>query len=123
MYKINKIYAKLLKRGDYLINTDIEFRKGILFVRINNLLNKNDYINNKNAIIELIKKVGIKYLVLNFDDKCSNDFKIKLIINNYKYISKCSGKLLLCGYVDISIYNDTYINKIKSEIDAFKIIG
>ena len=111
------------KRGDYLIDTDIEFRKGVLFIRINNKKKKKEYLASSNAIKELVSQIGIKYLVINFNEESvDNDFKLKLIINNYEYLKKISGKLLLCGNIDISLCNNLYIDKIDNELEAFKII-
>lgn len=111
------------KRGDYLIDTDIEFRKGVLFIRINNTLKEKEYLDSSNAIKELVSQIGIKYLVINFNEESvDNDFKLKLIINNYEYLKKISGKLLLCGNIDISLCNNLYIDKIDNELEAFKII-
>ena len=111
------------KRGDYLIDTDIEFRKGVLFIRINNTLKEKEYLASSNEIKELVSQIGIKYLVINFNEESvDNDFKLKLIINNYEYLKKISGKLLLCGNIDISLCNNLYIDKIDNEIEAFKII-
>ena len=111
------------KRGDYLIDTDIEFRKGVLFIRINNTLKEKGYLASSNAIKELVSQIGIKYLVINFNEESvDNDFKLKLIINNYEYLKKISGKLLLCGNIDISLCNNLYIDKIDNELEAFKII-
>ena len=111
------------KRGDYLIDTDIEYRKGVLFIRINNTLKEKEYIASSNAIKELVSQIGIKYLVINFNEESvDNDFKLKLIINNYEYLKKISGKLLLCGNIDISLCNNLYIDKIDNELEAFKII-
>lgn len=111
------------KRGDYLIDTDIEFRKGVLFIRINNTLKEKEYLASSNEIKELVSQIGIKYLVINFNEESvDNDFKLKLIINNYEYLKKISGKLLLCGNIDISLCNNLYIDKIDNELEAFKII-
>ena len=111
------------KRGDYLIDTDIEFRKGVLFIRMNNTLKEKEYLASSNAIKELVSQIGIKYLVINFNEESvDNDFKLKLIINNYEYLKKISGKLLLCGNIDISLCNNLYIDKIDNELEAFKII-
>lgn len=111
------------KRGDYLIDTDIEFRKGVLFIRINNTLKEKEYLASSNAIKELVSQIGIRYLVINFNEESvDNDFKLKLIINNYEYLKKISGKLLLCGNIDISLCNNLYIDKIDNELEAFKII-
>ena len=111
------------KRGDYLIDTDIEYRKGVLFIRINNTLKEKEYLASSNAIKELVSQIGIKYLLINFNEESvDNDFKLKLIINNYEYLKKISGKLLLCGNIDISLCNNLYIDKIDNELEAFKII-
>ena len=45
--------------------------------------------------------------------------KNKTKINKLK---KISGKLLLCGNIDISLCNNLYIDKIDNELEAFKII-
>lgn len=106
-----------------MIDTDIEFRKGVLFIRINNTLKEKEYLASSNEIKELVSQIGIKYLVINFNEESvDNDFKLKLIINNYEYLKKISGKLLLCGNIDISLCNNLYIDKIDNELEAFKII-
>ena len=94
------------KRGDYLIDTDIEFRKGVLFIRINNTLKEKEYLASSNAIKELVSQIGIKYLVINFNEESvDNDFKLKLIINDYSL----NNTIL---YLDLT---DKNIDKLKLE--------
>lgn len=102
-----------------MISTDIVFRRGILFVRIRK---NNDTKNDEMELVcDLVKKIGIKYMVLNFsDDLIDNDFKIRLIINNYRELMKVSGKLFLCGNVDITMYNNLGIDRIDYEKEAFQ---
>ena len=70
-----------------IIKFNLEFRKGILFVRIENTINKSDFDINKESLDNIIKKIGIKYIVLNFNEIKQNDyFNIKFIINNYNLI-------------------------------------
>ncbi len=108
-----------MKRGDYLINTDIEYRRGVLFIRVKrSVYNDGDKID---LIKDLVKKIGIKYLVLNFDDNSlDNDFKLHLIINNYKYLMEVSCKVFLCGNVDITMCNNLCIDKINYEMEAYQ---
>ena len=101
-----------------LEKTNIEFRKGYLFVRINGSLNNLEYKSNKIDISNIIKKLGIKYLVLHFN-KISL-YNTKLIINNYKEIMPY-GKLIICGPTNKKILNNKNILKINNEIDAFKL--
>ena len=89
-----------------IIKFNLEFRKGILFVRIENTINKSDFDINKESLDNIIKKIGIKYIVLNFNKIKQNDyFNIKFIINNYNLIKKNHGKLFLCGDIDNNLSN------------------
>ncbi len=101
-----------------LEKTNIEFKKGYLFVRVNGSLNNSEYQLNKIDISNIIKKIGIKYLVLHFN-KVSL-YNTKLIINNYKEI-KLFGKLIVCGPTDKKIFNNKEILKINKEIDVYKL--
>ena len=106
-----------------VIKFNLEFRRGILFVRIDNKINKNDFNINKDSLNNIIKQIGIKYIVLNFDKIKSNDyFNIKFIINNYNLIKKNNGKLFLCGDIDNNLSNkflNMKIDKINNEIEVF----
>ena len=127
IFIMKKIYQSLKEIDglNYLINIRSLEKSYLrrLFIRINNTLKEKEYLASSNAIKELVSQIGIKYLVINFNEESvDNDFKLKLIINNYEYLKKISGKLLLCGNIDISLCNNLYIDKIDNELEAFKII-
>lgn len=122
-YKQSKKSAKLGKEVRN-IKFNLEFRKGILFVRVENKINKKDFEMNKDNLNNIIKKIGIKYIVLNFNEIKQNDyFNIKFIINNYNLIKKNHGKLFLCGAIDNNLSNmflKMKIDKLSNEIEVFK---
>ena len=105
-----------------MLKTNLEFRKGILFVRLNGKLDDLDSLNN---ISSLINEVGFKYIVFNLDNlKSINKSGVNLILNYNNKLLRNNGKLLLCEKDDI-ISNQLFKNKIpyiKNEIQAFDLI-
>ncbi len=102
-----------------MLKINLEFRKGVLFVRLEGRINSEEYLNELNNIIE---KIGIKYVVLNTDN--IEYFDVNSINNLIKYnkqILKEKKKLLIC---DNKNRNQIFSNipKIKCEIDAFSLI-
>ena len=76
----------------------MEFRKGVLFVRLHGSFN-DDAINDFNdKVIEVIVISGIKYVVLNISDLNMLSYNaIKEIKKLKKILSKLGGKLFLFG--------------------------
>lgn len=92
----------------------MEFRKGILFIRL-----KGDL--NKNTIKGLIED-DFKYIVLNLDNMYSIDsYSIKYINRIYKNIECENGRLIICDKFNITSKLLKDIPKIKNEYDAFKL--
>lgn len=92
----------------------MEFRKGILFIRL-----KGDL--NKNTIRGLIDR-DFKYIVLNIDDMYSIDsYSINYITKAYKKIEDTRGKMIICDKFNVSRKLLKDIPKIESEYDAFKL--
>jgi len=76
----------------------MEFRKGILFVRLEGILDKENSDKVKKNLFELVKKNAIKYVVLNVEKLSSIDsIGIKSIQKNYEEIAKNKGKFIICG--------------------------
>ena len=50
-----------------MLGINMEFRKGILFVRLKGVLDRYTLQNFKNEVSDLIKTKGIKYLVMNLN--------------------------------------------------------
>ena len=97
-----------------MLKTNMEFRKGILFIRL-----KGDL--NKNTIKGIIDK-DFKYIVLNIDNMYSIDsYSIEYINKIYKKINSTSGKMIICDKFNISRKLLKEIPKIDKEYDAFKL--
>lgn len=93
----------------------MEFRKGILFIRL-----KGDL--NKKTIREIIYD-DFKYVVLNLDDMYSIDsYSIKYLTRIYQNIECSSGKLIICDKYNAASRFLKNIPKISNEYDAFKLL-
>lgn len=103
--------------GELMLKINTEFRKGIMFVRFNGSLNKEN--------INKIDCNGFKYVVFNLDNLLSIDsYSIKYIINYNKNKIKDNGKLIICDSNN-SLVNNLFkdlIPIIDNEIKAFNIL-
>ena len=98
-----------------MLKINMEFSKGILFIRL-----KGDL--NKNTIKGMIDK-NFKYIVLNIDNMYSIDsYSIKYINKIFEIIEKNKGMMIICDKFNISRKLLSNIPKIDNEIDAFKIL-
>ena len=111
-----------------MIKIDCEYKRGILFVRLTGEVNKTT-IKNMDIVDNIIRKAGIKYLLINLEKTIIIRHKdISNLISRYKELIGDDGKLVICGY-----YNPTKINiKIEDtdkvylsgkEVSAFNIIN
>ena len=99
----------------FKINT--EFRKGIMFIRINGSLNKDN--------IDFIEKNDFKYVVFNLDNLLSIDsYAINYIINYNEEVIKDNGKLIICDSNNGLVKNifKNLIPIIDNEIKAFNFL-
>lgn len=97
-----------------MLKTSMEFRKGILFIRLKGDLNKNT--------IRGIIDNDFKYVVLNIDNMYSIDsYSIKYLNKLYKSFESARGKMIICDKFNISRKLLKGIPKIESEYDAFKL--
>ena len=114
MYNYKNIWSILNTRGDKLLKIDFEYKKGILFLRLEGILNKDTSSILENAIKKVVSKGGIKYLLINFEKIYEIDEGgISSIINSYKQYLKDNGKLIICGYnekIKIKIENSKLLN-------------
>lgn len=109
-----------------MLGIDIEFKKGILIVRLKGKLNRNTFLNVNEDLSNLIKNNGIRYLLLNVSDlDCIDEYGFNVIKNNYLNVLKNNGKMLLCGMDKVLNYminyNDTFY-QIKDEEGAYQLI-
>ncbi len=97
-----------------MLKTNMEFSKGILFIRL-----KGDL--NKNTIKGVIDK-DFKYIVLNIDNIYSIDnYSIKYLNKIYKLYEENNNKFIICDKFNISNKLLKGIPKIDREYDAFKL--
>ena len=104
-------YKRKVKK---LLKTNMEFRKGILFIRL-----KGDL--NKDTIKGIIDK-DFKYVVLNIDDMYSIDsYSIKYLNKIYKLYENNNNKFIICDKFNVSRKLLRDIPKINREYDAFEL--
>lgn len=97
-----------------MLKTNMEFRKGILFIRIKGDLCK--------ETVKGIIDSDFKYIVLNIDDIYSIDsYSIKYLNKIYKSFESKSGKMVICDKFNISQKLLKDIPKIDNEYDAFRL--
>ena len=94
------------------IDTYLEFRKGILFVRISGVIDKYTYKKYYDDVILTIKENGIRYVVLNLEKTENIDLKgINSLFYTYELTRNNKGCLFF-----------TKINNIKKQIDKSHIL-
>ena len=84
--------------GDSMLEINIEFHKGILFIRLEGSLNKNTVEKLKSEVTSLIQENGIRNIVFNVSNLESIDcYGINALLHNYEICRNNNGKSLLCG--------------------------
>ena len=97
-----------------MLRTSMEFRRGILFIRLKGDLNKNT--------IRGVIDEDFKYIVLNIDNMYSIDsYSIKYINKLYKSLENNKSKIIICDKFNIGGRLLKEIPKIDNEYDAFKL--
>ena len=114
-----------------MLETNLEFRKGILFVRLKGKLIKDTVGDLREEVTKKILKSGIRNVVFNVEELEEIDLKgINNLLYNYEICNKNNGKSLLCGIKDNKVKLKMeqsrlfkYINETESELSAFEIIN
>lgn len=111
-----------------MLSSILEFRKGILFVRLEGILDKNT-IFKLNEVINLVKENDINNIVFNVEKLTLIDIKgINTLLYIYELCRNKNGKSLLCGInsnVEKRIKQShilKYIPEAQNELRAFDII-
>lgn len=112
-----------------MLNIDLEYKRGILFLRLDGILNKDTSSILEDAIKTTVEKAGIKYMLLNFEKLYKIDkYGVYSIINSYNEFLKDKGKLMICGYDNIKINIERsdlikYATPAINEFSAFELIN
>lgn len=109
-----------------MLNIETIYKRGILFVKLYGVINKKNTYKLDDILKSAILKVGIKYLLVNFDNVYylgGDAFKIISKWNDK--LKQMGGKIFICGdkkIKDIVIGFDLDVDTIKDEISAFNMI-
>lgn len=113
-----------------MLDTIMEFRKGILFVRLTGELTKNTVSILENDVIDLIETNGIRNVVFNIENLDYIDLRgINYLLYTYEVCKNNHGKSLLCGInneVKDKIKTSRLLNymvETKDELSALKIMS
>lgn len=114
-----------------MLEIDIEFRKGILFVRLEGILNNETVYKLNEEVLNTIKINGIKYIVFNLENLYYIDMVgINAIMNHYTLVNSYNGRGLICGVCNNIVKNRirqsdilTYFNETNNELSALKKIN
>ena len=110
-----------------MLDIDMEFKKGILMVRLNGILNGDTVELLKRDFEMIIKNNGIKYVLLNLKNlKYIDNYGLKAIENSYKQIIENKGKLIICGINKLFDKNNILtenLYQVNEEVTAYKIVN
>lgn len=114
-----------------MLETNLEFRKGILFVRLNGKLTRDTTHYMEEEVISKIKSSGIRNIVFNIENLTDIDLKgINTLLYTYEICNHDHGRSLLCGILnkDIKLKLEKsrilkYIKETDSELSAFDLIS
>ena len=108
-----------------MLNLNIEYNKGILFVRLNGNLDRTSSYKINKYLIPVILKQKIKYLVYNFSNLESLDEDGKdALLNTESAIQTNKGKLYISNVNNnlLKQINKMHIKKIEKENDSFNLM-
>lgn len=114
-----------------MLEINMEFRKGILFIRLSGQLNEKTVEKLEKEVTELVTENGIRNLVFNLEEVTNIDMKgINALLKNYKVCKKNDGKTLICNLdnslVKHRIYNSRLLNymyEASDEISAINVLN
>ena len=102
-----------------MLNINMEYNSGILFVRLIGSLNKLTLNKINNTIIPIIKDNGIKNLVYNFDRlKSIDEYGFKSLLNSYYEVLNNSGKVLVVN----NRFKLKFFKEVDNELSALNIL-
>ncbi len=110
-----------------MLDIDMEFKQGILMVRLKGILNGDTAQILKKDLEVVIKDNGIRYVLLNLKRLSYIDkYGLEVIKNSYDEIVKNDGKLILCGINKLFDYNTVITDnlyQINEEVTAYEIVN
>lgn len=114
-----------------MLDINMEFHKGILFVRLSGILNKDTIDKLSLEVTNFIQENGIRNIVYNISNLNQIDcYGINALLNNYEICKGNNGKSLVCGIsegvVKHRIKNSRLLNymyETSDELSALNVIN
>lgn len=102
-----------------ILNINMEYKSGVLFVRLIGSLNELTANKLSNTLIPIIVSKGIKNLVYNFSELNSIDeVGSKTLLLGYNAILNNNGKVLVVN----NRFNLKYFKEVNNELSALNIL-
>ena len=96
-----------------MLEINLEFIRGMLFVRLSGRLDINTYKKLSDCLDDMINDKGLKYFIVNLEELSYLDEKgLKAITDRYFDVTKHDGKLIICGYDNPNIEINSILKKI-----------
>lgn len=113
-----------------MLKITMEFRRGILFIRLKGKLIQSESMKFKKIVIDRIKEKGIRSVVFNISDLKEIDLKgIHNLFYTYELCHQNQGKVLICKLYDSPVFEKLkkkrlfqYVDVINGELEAFDVI-
>lgn len=110
------------------LKLNFEFRKGLLFIRLEGILNKENSKELASYLDNFIHEKGVRYFVINLESLDYLDKEgLEIIQEKYQDMVLHDGKLVICGYKNEYIkemIEDKMkgVYKVRDELKAFQVI-
>ena len=118
LFKNNNNYF-IVRMMVLMLNINMEYNSGILFVRLIGSLNKLTLHVINDTLIPIVKNNGIKNLVYNFDNLMSiDDEGFKSLLDCYNEIINNSGDVLVVN----NKFKLCFFKEIDNELSALNIL-
>ena len=101
-----------------MVDLNIEFTRGVLFVRLAGILNEVSSMDVEEKVFEIIKDGGIRFEVFNVKNLEMSD-SVKLFDKCQKLLEENDGRMLICGD-EMSAYDLEYVS---DELSALKLLS
>lgn len=101
-----------------MVDLNIEFTRGVLFVRLAGILNEVSSMDVEEKVFEIIKDGGIRFVVFNIKNLEMSD-SVKLFDKCQKLLEENDGRMLICGD-EMSAYDLEYVS---DELSALKLLS
>ena len=110
-----------------MLDIDMQFKKGILIVRLKGILNPETIPYFKKDLEKVIEANGIKYVLLNIKHLSFIDsIGLNAIKRCYSLVVNHGGKLILCGINKLFDYNyeiSENLYQVAEESTAYEIVN